>query len=258
MTGGGAGGHAPCVLDCSYADAPFPIRKDLQEAHRRAFERISRPGTWWDGIERTAIAREVRSAPRCRLCALRREALSPLAVQGEHDSDFTLPAAVVEVVHQVVNDPGRLSHVWFDKVMAAGLSKEHYVETLGVVVTLVSIDGFCRGIGVPPRPLREPQAGPPSRYRPPGAQPGEAWVPWVPERKARGAEADLYDGMPRTGNVLKALSLVPEELRQLKDLSAAHYLTPAEMMDLECGRSLDRRQIELVAGRVSALRECFY
>jgi len=246
------------VIDSSYADAAFPIRKDLQQAHQRAFDRLARPGTWWEGAERIAIAREVRAAPACALCARRKDALSPLAIEGEHDSDLSLPAPVVEVVHQLVNDPGRLSHVWFDKVMAAGLSPEHYVETVGVIVTLVSIDAFCRGIGVPPRPLPEPQPGPPSRYRPPGARDGEAWVPWVPERQAKDAEADLYDGLPRTGNVLKALSLVPEELRQLKDLSEAHYLSAHEMMDLDRGRTLDRRQIELVAGRVSALRECFY
>jgi len=245
------------VIDTSYADASIPVRRDLREAHARAFERLARPGTWWTGEERSAIAREVRSAPACDLCTRRKQALSPLAVDGEHDAGLGLPAPVVEVVHQVVNDPGRLSHVWFEKVMAAGLSKEHYVETLGVIVTVFSMDSFCRGIGVPPRPLPEAESGEPSRYRPPGAREDEAWVPWVPERGARGAEADLYE-TPRTGNVIKALSLVPDEVRQLKELSAAHYLSPAEMMDLDAGRTLDRRQMELIAGRVSALRECFY
>jgi AhpD family alkylhydroperoxidase len=30
------------------------------------------------------------------------------------------------------------------------------------------------------------------------------------------------------------------------------------MMDLGAGRALDRAQMELIAGRVSALNECFY
>jgi len=48
-------------------------------------------------------------------------------------------------------------------------------------------------------------------------------------------------------------------VRGLQDLSEAHYLSMAAMTDLSRGLgSLDRRQIELVAGRVSALRECFY
>jgi len=246
------------VIDNSYADAPIPVRRDLREAHERAFVRLSRAGTWWTGAERLAIAAEVRRAPACSLCAKRKEALSPLAVEGEHDGETILPATVIEVVHQVVNDPGRLSHVWFEKVMAGGLSTEHYIETIGVIVTMFSIDSFCRGIGVPPRPLHDDRGGEPTRKRPAGAREGEAWVPWVPEGQAKGPEADLYE-TPRTGNVLKALSLVPDEVRQLKDLSEAHYLGMAEMMNLEGSpRAIDRRQIELVAGRVSALRECFY
>jgi hypothetical protein len=47
-------------------------------------------------------------------------------------------------------------------------------------------------------------------------------------------------------------------VRTLKDLSAAHYLSPEKMVDLTAGRSLDRSQMELIAGRVSALNECFY
>jgi hypothetical protein len=35
-------------------------------------------------------------------------------------------------------------------------------------------------------------------------------------------------------------------------------MTTAEMRDLTHGRSLSRAQMELIAGRVSALRECFY
>jgi alkylhydroperoxidase family enzyme len=245
------------VLDTEPAAASIPVRQDLLDAHARAFEGLARAGTWWTGGERIAIAEEVRRAPDCSLCTARSKALSPLAVAGEHTPGGALPGAVVEVVHQVVNDPGRLSRSWFEKVLAAGLSKEQYVETIGVIVTLVSIDSFCRGIGVPPRPLPAPEPGEPSRMRPPGAIDGAAWVPWVPENRAKGAESDLYD-TPRTGNVLKALSLVPDELRRLKDLSQAHYLSPLQMLDLRAGSCLDRRQIELVAARVSALRECFY
>jgi hypothetical protein len=246
------------MIDFTYADAPVPVREDLQAAHRRAWARLAAPGTWWTGPERVAIAAEVRHASRCALCARRREALSPLAVDGAHDRlEHALPAAAVEVIHQITNDPGRLSRTWFDRVMGGGLGDHQYVEILGTVVTVVSIDSFCRGIGVPPRPLPEPRAGVPSRYRPAGAEPAGAWVPMIAEGRLSGAEVGLY-GTPRTGNVIKAMSLVPDEVRGLLDLSAAHYLSPAQMMDLGRGRSLDRMQIELVAGRVSALRECFY
>jgi hypothetical protein len=59
--------------------------------------------------------------------------------------------------------------------------------------------------------------------------------------------------------VIRALSLVPDEVRQLLDLSAAQYLSAPQMMQFGRDfRSISRAQIELVAGRTSALNECFY
>lgn len=240
-----------------YADAPVRVRDDLLDAHRRAWERLARPGTWWSGVERVALAALVRGAERCALCLQRREALSPLAVEGNHDHEGVLPEAAAEAVHQITNDPARLSRTWFDKTLAGGLSDAQYVEIVGVVVTVLSVDRFCRALGMPLRALPEPRPGEPSRQRPPGALPEAAWVPMIKESRATGSEADLY-GMPRTGNVLRALSLVPDEVRSLLDLSAAHYLTSEQMLNLRAGRTLNRRQMELVAGRVSALNECFY
>jgi hypothetical protein len=46
----------------------------------RAWERIARPGTWWDGAARAAIAAEARRAPLGALCRPRKETLSPVAV----------------------------------------------------------------------------------------------------------------------------------------------------------------------------------
>ena len=131
------------------------------------------------------------------------------------------------------------------------------MELLGVTVTVISVDAFCRGVDVRPHPLPEPEPGPPSGYRPRAARLDVAWVPMIPAREAVGAEADLWPP-GRTANVVRALSLVPDEVRTLKDLGSAHYIPFEKMADLHAGRSLDRRQIELVAGRVSALRECFY
>jgi hypothetical protein len=164
----------------------------------------------------------------------------------------------VDVIHRVVTDPGRLSRKWFQEVMDAGLSAEQYVELLGTLVALVSIDSFCRGLGVPPHPLPAPQSGAPSSYRPPGAVQEDAWVPMIPVERATGAEADLYDGQA-VGNVIRAMSLVPDEVRTLRDLSAAHYLPMGQVRDPSASAgALNRMQMELIAGRVSALRQCFY
>jgi hypothetical protein len=61
----------------------------------------------------------------------------------------------VDAIHRVVTDPGRLSRKWCNATLAAGLSAEQYVEIIGTLVAMASIDSFCRGIGVPlhPRPV---------------------------------------------------------------------------------------------------------
>jgi hypothetical protein len=68
---------------------------------------------------------------------------------------------------------------WVDDLIDEGLSAEHYVELVGVVVTTVAVDTFCRGLGLPLRPLPEPGPGAPTRVRPAGAALGGAWVPWT-------------------------------------------------------------------------------
>ena len=241
-----------------YEGVSLPVRSDLIAAHRRAWRRLASPGAWWSGAERVAIAREVRLAPTCALCTERAAALSPNAVAGAHEPAAPLSAAAVEAAHRIARDPARLSRTWRDGLRAAGLDDGHYVELIGVVVTVVSIDAFCALIGAPPHPLPTPLAGEPTRYRPTQARDGGAWVPMIPAFGATGAEADLWRrGM--TGNVLRALSLVPDEVRTLKDLGAAHYLRDEQIADPRAHlENLTRPQMELLAGRVSALRECFY
>ena len=96
------------------------------------------------------------------------------------------------MIHRVRTDPGRLSKRWFEQIRAAGVGDADYVETIAVVVTLTSIDFFCRAIGVPPHPLPAPVAGEPARHRPQGARLEGAWVPMIAHANATGAEADLY------------------------------------------------------------------
>jgi len=59
--------------------------------------------------------------------------------------------------------------------------------------------------------------------------------------------------------VIRAMSLVPDEVRTLHDVSAAHYLPMGQVRDPSAATgALNRMQMELIAGRVSALRRCFY
>jgi len=239
-----------------YAGLSLPIPDAMRAAHRGAWERLAAPGAWWTGAEKVAIAAEVRAARACHLCHERKAALSPHAVAGEHAASDSLPAAAVEAAHRIASDPGRLTRAWYEKTLAAGLAEAHYVELLGVVVTVVNLDALHRALGVAPEPLPAPRAGEPSRKRPPAVQ-ESAWVPWLALDSAEAR--DLFEGRPRVPNVARALSLVPDAVRQLNGLSDVHYLPMDQVMDPRARMSqLSRAQMELIAGRVSALNECFY
>jgi hypothetical protein len=243
-----------------FEGTPAPVRDDIVAAHTRFWERLAAPGTWWTGEERVAIASETRAARDCALCAERRQAVSPYAVDGEHQraqpASEVLPAAAVDAVHRITTDASRLTASWLAKLQADGLDDTRYIELVGIVVAIISTDAFCRGLGVPPHPLPAPLAGEPSRKRPASAVMEQAWVPMIPVKGLGGDESDLW--RPPTGNVIRAMSLVPDAVRDLKSLSAAHYLPVEDVVNPAAHTALSRPQIELVAGRVSALNECFY
>ncbi len=242
----------------SYDDAPVSVRQDLIDSHRRTWRRIAEPGTWLDGATRVAIAAESRNAFDCALCRQRKDALSPNAVQGEHDTLGDLPAALVDVIHRVMTDPSRLSHGWFRGVIDAGMPETEYVEAVGVACTTLAVDGVARGLGLPLRDLPEPLPGEPSRQRPVGAKPGPAWVPWVMPDDVTEAEKGLYDH--GATNVCKAMSLVPQAAIGFFDVVTAQYL-PGITAIRDFGgqyRAIDRKQIELLSARISAINQCAY
>lgn len=247
------------VLD--YSAAGVAVRDDLVESQRALLDALRRPGAWFDGAERCAIAAASRLAPSCPLCRERKAALSPEQARGEHARSAdgaALSDAVIEVAHRVRTDSGRLSRGWFERTLASGLSDAEYVETVGIVALVAGLDAFCRALGVAPFPLPPPLPGAPSRRRPEGLESGIAWVPLLAPQDASGPEADVYGGSRFVPNIVRALSLVPDHVRLLRQESASHYLPLARMNDPQAARAIDRLQIELVAARVSALNECFY
>ena len=242
-----------------YASAPYAIRDDLAAAHARAWSRIARPGTWWDGTARVAIAAEARNAPSCTLCRGRKEALTPLSIEGTHDSLDRLPEIVVEVVHRLRTDPGRLGERWYRDVIASGLTEEQYVEIVSVAAHTVAIDTMAHGLGIDVLPLPDPKPGSPTHYRPEAAKPGGAWVPWVEPADAGEVEAGIYPSDRLPANIMKAVSLVPAEVRSFFDLVTHQYLPGEVMRDFSREyRAISHAQIELLAARVSALNRCLY
>lgn len=242
----------------AFADSSIPIRDDIKAANRQQWKRLAEPGSWWSGAQRVAIAREIRMAERCAFCAARKAALSSAAVQGAHEQDSDLPAPIVEIVHKLITDNARLTKDWFDGLVGNDLSDAAYVEIVGVVVNTFSVDELHRGVGAPLEPLPEPMAGSPGGRRPSGAAFHGSWVPTVASDDLDEEDADLYGGNPAAPNVIQAMSLVPNEVRGLQDLSAAYYLPTQSLGTFAPVRSLTRSQVELIAARTSALNECFY
>lgn len=244
--------------ELDYSASVVPVRDDLKEAHRFLWKHLRSPGAWWTGADRVRMVKAARAAEACRLCRDRKAALSPNAVQGAHDGDGELPENTIEVIHRVRTDPGRLSREWYGQRLAGGLTDAEYVEIVGVVTLCTGVDYFARALGIAPFTLPQPEEGEPSGNRPPSATGGTAWVPMIEPGDESGSESNLYAGIDFVPNIMKALSLVPDEARALQRSSDAHYVPVNKIGDPSVRRSLDRMQMELVASRVSALNECFY
>ncbi len=239
------------------------IRSDIAEAHRDFWQRLARPGSWWTGAERVAIAAASRDAVSCELCEARRSALMVNSVAGEHldtaNLHRVLPPEAIDAVHRIVTDQTRISAGYIDSNESQGLSRAAYVELVGITVVVLSIDEFHRAMSMPLEGLPEPVSGDVDRYMPENLSTDTGHVPMIANDGAVGVNADLW-GPGGTANVVRALSLVPNAVRDWIAVSTAQYLSFEGMGNFTQpeGRAIDRMQIELVAGRVSAMNECFY
>ena len=241
-----------------FEDTGLTIRDDLKTAHTRAWESISRAGTWLTGERRVAVSAEVRNALTCDYCRAQKEALSPNAVEGKHTGLGDLSAAEVQAVHRITSDPGRLSEDWYQSIISQGLSPEEYIELAGQVAITMVADTFTFGIGAADHPLPAPQGGEPTCYRPPGAKKDAAWVPITEPDDAVEEDGDLYRSN-KVAYIQRALSGVPDTKRDYWQIAEAHYLPNGAVRDFEIDlRAISRPQIEVIAARVSALHQCLY
>ena len=237
-----------------YEDSKFQTDPAYERYHEEEFETFAKAGTWLTGEERTAIARQAHYA-RCRAGVQE-------AMDGEtrKPADDVLPRALLDVVTQIAVAPKDIERSFFERTLAAEISDAEYVETVGVVARLANLDVFARGIGVAMRPLREPVDGEPSFERPDTAMDEGAWVPTLPSDESGGAAAKALYGGGMMPFVYRALSLVPAEAARVINEGNIQYLPLNKFFDFSYSHhpSLSRPQVETVAGRVSALNECFY
>ncbi len=238
------------------------IRPELTASHDRVWRGLAAPGTWLTGAERVDVARALRVARECPLCQARKAALSPAGVEGRHEpSPPDMPAARLELAHKLATDPGRITRSWMQALVADGMTDAEYVEISGLVSAVLVVDTFHAAIGLPLRPLPQPEAGEPTRRRPRTAVLEDAYVPMVPADGLVDDYEDLYDTTAFVPNVHRAFSLVPDATRVANDLMASHYF-PYEMVtrytDADHDYAIEKTQIELVAARVSRHNDCFY
>ena len=219
----------------------------MASSHADGIAAYSKAGSWFSGAERLSILKEARDASNCSLCAKRKEALSPYSLSGDHDSATDLPDNIVEVIHRVQTDSGRLTESWFKSVIDTGLSQAAYIEIVGAVSTAIILDSFARGIGVEPIEPGNASDGEPDRTVNESVFDGGAWVPLfdLPQEMTE-------TGLPSSPNIFRAMGLVPTAIAHFFGVMRAHYA----LADLDF--AINRSQTELIAARVSSLNQCFY
>ena len=195
--------------------------------------------------------------------------LAIIMIPTDDDRQRHLPRAnrhrfLSSVAKKVVNDlsvlPKDFDESSYQRAIKGGLTEEEFVEIVGIVARIVDLDVFARGIGVPLKPLPEAQSGEPSRERPETATQEQAWVPTVPNLPEGGEIAKaLYGEMPKP-YIVRGLSLVPDEMKKHIELEQAQYMPLKHVRDFDYQHhdGLTRVQVEVVAGRVSAINQCFY
>lgn len=236
-----------------YNDSEYPVREDLDSVHEKQLNAFGAPGTWGSGAQRLSIALEAR---RAGYAAGQLE--EPAG--GDPEPEVQLAEVARRVVELLAVSPKDATEAFYDAAIAEGLSPEEYTEIVGVVARITDLDIFARGIGVPLRPLPPAEPGAPSRERPDVAVREQAWVPTVPNPPDGGPIADeLYHGHPMP-YIVRGLSVVPDEMRAHVEMEQVQYLPLQHILvaDYQHHDGLTRAQAEIVAGRVSALNECFY
>ncbi len=234
--------QANLFQNCSY-----PVRPATVEAYSDVWRRLSESGPFWSGHDRMAIIREARQSLECRLCQRRLDALSPNAVQGDHDCVSELPPAAIEVIHRIRSDPARMTQSVFETALAQGMTDTEYVELIGIVATSVVIDTLHQGLGLNVPATLKGSAGPPTGQSPPAVVEEGAWVRLAP------GDGELNEiGIPRQANIVRAMGLVPAVIVLFFTvMRQAYYISNLPI-------SISRSQAEFIAARVSALNQCFY
>ena len=256
-----SGGHMTAtpssIVEECHASSKLPIRADLTAAHAHVWEKLAAPVTWWNSSERLAIAEIVGAALDDPDPIPPWESASS---SGRVASNALLSSELQDAVYRLAVHAGTLTEEWYSKMRdATGITPQQWVEVIEVAISVASVFRFSQLAGIERPAFPAAIKGDPSRQGQPSKPAKHHLVPVVHLEDMTPELAPFYDGLPALPPVIRALSSVPSAMDTLATLSSAQYIPTREMVDLNWTRgTLTRRQIEFVAGRLSAHRECFY
>ena len=172
--------------------------------------------------------------------------VAPSTVDGRLGDDLAAPRVAHDAIYRIAAHAATVTEPWYVAIRDE-LTDLAYVEIVAISCTVAAVVGFRRATGLEPWQLPSAIAGEPSRTIPDGLVPaGLNWVRVVEPADEQAA-------------VVQAFTSVPAELDRLWTLAAAQYIPHLEMVDPRWNRgTLSRPQMELVAARISQLKECFY
>ena len=172
--------------------------------------------------------------------------VAPSTVDGRLGDDLAAPSAAHDAIYRIATHAATTTEPWYIG-MRDQLTDLAYVEIVAIACTVAAVVGFRRAAGLQPWELPQPTDGEPSRTVPEGLVP--ATLNWV----------RVVEPADEQAAVVQAFTSVPAELDRLWTLAAAQYIPHLEMVDPRWNRgTLSRPQMELVAARISQLKECFY
>ena len=234
----------------------------LVDALDTSWDAVGGVGTWLDATQRVAVAIETRRARTCDLCAHRAAMLSPYSIAETHGAVDHLSAEMVDAVHRISIDPGRLSSKWHVELGGAGIDDGMLVEITGIVSTVVAVDTLCWGVDATPPDIPTARRGESSREVPAGASVHAARVATVDPDLAEGKIAEYYAALPSLDGgvfgVFRALTLVPDEAIRHRDRALELYPAARDITNPSFRSELARPQTELIAATVSAVNDCYY
>jgi hypothetical protein len=243
------------ILERTHSANDLAVRGDLTEAMAGVWERLGAPGASWTGAQRLGLARVARAAlaDPDPLPAW----VKPSTVD-QRVADPDVAPHLGDAVYRLANHAGTLSREWYNDTLAmAEMTPQQWVEAIEIVIAVVAIDGFAAAAGLPQPELPDEIPGAPHGVGDVPSKPAKHH--WVPVLHIEDDTIGYWQGMERVPPVVRALSSVPSAHRTNRELIGTMYMDGQAMADMEWSRgTLDRRQIELVASRLAALRECFY